>query len=275
VFDFDRAEDSPDVGPKRTGKGNPMVSGPAMAQPNPNPQIDVARFYETLSASETVAECALRFKKTVGQFGFDTFACSEVDLADRDLSVFFAIDWPERWRKFYISSGLVQRDPLLAHIGKRGKPFLWSDLGRDGEFAEIGREALRLLSDHGWTEGLVVPVKRGGTRYGLVSLVGNGRGIADGQPALLCLISEQFLSRVRSLVRPEDFPVKPAGLSAREVESLALVALGNSDAQIAEILGVAQSTAHSFVEGARKRLKATTRAQMIATAVSMGIVNNI
>ena len=34
-----------------------------------------------------------------------------------------------------------------------------------------GSEALQLCYEHGWTEGLVVPIPRGDLRFGLVSLV--------------------------------------------------------------------------------------------------------
>ena len=42
-------------------------------------------------------------------FGFDAFSCGEIDIAHRDRSVFYIIEWPESWRKFYIGSGLIER----------------------------------------------------------------------------------------------------------------------------------------------------------------------
>ena len=103
-----------------------------------------------------------------------SFAVGEIDIADRNRCVFFILEWPEEWRKFYLTSGFVQRDPLVEMIPVLGKPFSWSELRNSRKLSHIGREALKMLADNGWTEGLAVPVPRGGTRYGLVSLVGHG-----------------------------------------------------------------------------------------------------
>jgi LuxR family transcriptional regulator, quorum-sensing system regulator BjaR1 len=138
--------------------------------------------------------------------------------------------------------------------------------------SQVGTEAVRLVTEHGWTEGLAVPVPRGGTLFGLVSLVGQSKELTEHQRSLLSLISEHFLARVRALGPPAKFPVPPAGLSEREIECLRLVAQGASDAEIAESLGVAASTAHGHVEGARRKLQAKSRAQATALAVSLGII---
>jgi DNA-binding CsgD family transcriptional regulator len=69
-----------------------------------------------------------------------------------------------------------------------------------------------------------------------------------------------------------QFPVPPAGLTGRELDGLRLVAVGRTDAQIAEELGISKFTAHQHVESARKRLGAKSRAQMVARAVAFGIV---
>ena len=236
------------------------------------PGLDAVRFYEELQEQDAVASCASLFKSAIRPFDFDTFACGEIDLSDRARNVFYAIEWPKSWRDFYVSSGLIERDPLLEALKFRHKPFTWSELRKDRKFPVAWRELLHLVVDYGWTEGLAVPVSRGGTRYGLVSLVGHSTGLTAQERSLLCLISECFLTRVRSLGPQRKFPVPPAGLSKREIESLKLVALGYSDIEIARALGISQSTAHQHVEGGRKQLKAKTRAQMAALGVSLGII---
>jgi LuxR family quorum sensing-dependent transcriptional regulator len=239
----------------------------------PPPKLDPVRFYAELQQQPDVASCAALFKSAVAPFGFDTFACGEIDLADRDRNVFYIIEWPQKWRDFYVSSGFIERDPLLEALKIRHKPFTWSELSKDRGFSQIGREALRLVAEYGWTEGLAVPVPRGGTRYGLTSLAGHSSDLSEPQRSLLCLISECLLTRVRSLGPQGKFAAPPAGLSKREIDSLRLVALGYSDTAIAEALGISQSTAHQHVEGGRKQLKAKTRAQMAALGISLGVID--
>ena len=238
------------------------------------PKFNIAHFYYELQACTTLDACAALFRTTSAPFGFDSFAVGEIDVADRNRCVFFILEWPEDWRKFYLSSGFVQRDPLIEMIPALGRPFSWSELRKSRKLSQIQREALKMIADHGWTEGLAVPVPRGGTRFGLVSLVGHGEALNKQQIALLCLASRSVLARARMLAGASGgFALRPAGLSDREIESLRLVADGCSDGEIAAALGVARSTAHDFVEGAKRRLGARTRAQLAALAVSLGIID--
>jgi DNA-binding CsgD family transcriptional regulator len=52
-----------------------------------------------------------------------------------------------------------------------------------------------------------------------------------------------------------------------------LVAQGFSDNETAKRLGIAPSTAHEFVEKAKRRLKTRTRVEMVAIAAALGIID--
>lgn len=231
------------------------------------------QFYDRLGLETTLAGCSAAFQEAIAPYGFDTFACGEIDLDDLDFSTFYALDWPERWRRLYLSSGLVHRDPLIEQISRLRRAFTWSELEDDLALSRIGREALALFREHGWSEGLVVPVTRGGSRFGLVSLAGVSARLTKAEKSPLCLMCEHLLSRIRALGAPQDFMVRPLGLSRRELECIALVAAGKSDAGIAAALGITRSTAHEYVESARRRLKSATRAQMVARACFFGLVS--
>ena len=130
---------------------------------------------------------------------------------------------------------------------------------------------MRAAAEHGWARGLAAPVARGGTRFGLVTLIGRGQEeFEPSQRTFLCLISECLLTRIRSLGAEVDY-VAPAGMSRREIEAARLVALGFSDEEIGAKLGISASTAHHHVESARSHLKARTRAHLAALCVSLGI----
>ena len=102
--------------------------------------------------SKTTSFRALPYSKTaVAQFGFDTFACGEVDIAHRDRNVFYIIEWPDTWRKFYIGTGLIERDPMLGALSERRKSFTWSELRKDRKLSQVGRDAIQLAAEHGWT----------------------------------------------------------------------------------------------------------------------------
>ncbi len=231
------------------------------------------QFNTQLRSLKTLSACGDLFRSAIKPYGFDTFACGEIDLKIRERTVFYLVDWPEDWRSFYLSEGLVERDPLIDALAFRHQPFTWSELRSDRKLQKMGREVLERAAAAGWTEGLVVPLSRGTNRIGLVSLVGHQSDIAPEAVAFLSLICICVHSHVRTLVRREGFAIPPAGLTAREVECVRLVARGFSDGEIAKNMSIAPSTAHEFVEKAKLRLKTRTRMEMVAIAAAMGIID--
>ncbi len=236
------------------------------------PSVQFGECFASIRAAHTPADCAKLFLEVLRPYQVEIFASGEVDLAFKERTVFFVIEWPNDWRHYYLSSGLVEHDPVVAALAHRQGPFTWSELRTDRQLSSAGTEVLQRLSDHGWTEGLVVPIPRGGTRFGLISLAGRGRHFTPNEKSLIALLSICFHERVRAMASAHGFPVPPAGLTEREIQCLGLIAHGRSDRAVGVKLGIAQSTAHEYLENAKRKLKARTRAEAVALAVSLGII---
>ena len=236
------------------------------------PSVLVGQCFASISTAPSPACCAKLFLDVLRPYQVEIFACGEVDLSDNERTVFFVIEWPDDWRDFYLSSGLAGRDPVVAALAYRRGPFTWSELRADRRLSLAGTEALQRLSDHGWTEGLVVPIPRGGARFGLVSMAGKGRHFTPEEKSLIALLSICFHERVRAMAPEHGFPVPPAGLTEREIQCLTLISRGRSDRAVGVQLGIAQSTAHEYLENAKRKLNAETRAAAVALAVSLGII---
>ena len=231
------------------------------------------RFYADLQECGSVAECADLFRGAIAPYAIEAFACGEIDLADRDRNVLFIAEWPPAWKQYYLRSGFIKRDPILNAVWIYRKPFTFDDIVHDPRFSTFDREAIRAAAEHGWRRGMAVPVARGGSRFGLVTMIGRGQGLDEPGRAYLGLISECLLTRVGSLGPLAEYAMPPAGMSKREIEVARLVAQGLSDPEIAVELGISASTAHHHVEGARKRLNAKNRAHMAALSVSLAIAS--
>jgi DNA-binding CsgD family transcriptional regulator len=236
---------------------------------------NVLRFYTELQQRTSVAACSALFKEAVARFGMVAFACGELDLADRDRNVIFVAEWPKAWIDYYVKSGFIDQDPIVNALKVYRTAFSFGDIIRDRRFSSLDRKALRAGVEYGWSRGLAVPVARGGTRFGLVTLLGPGGELDPAERSYLCLISECLLTRIRSLGDGVEYAAPPAGMSKREIEAARLVALGCSDADIAAKLGISESTAHKHVEGGRKRLKAMSRPHMAALSLSLGIASAV
>ena len=227
---------------------------------------------DNILGAARLADLTSAFRAALTPLGIDTFSAGEVDTAHRSRATFTVIDWPESWRRFYFSSGILDRDPLVENLGLyQGRPFTWADLRADRRLAQLGTEGLDLAAEAGWRDGLAVPLHRGGTHYGIVSIVARDI-IPDAHRQIMIPLCLAFHSKIGPLARRDGFAMPPAGLSPREVEAIALVVKGKSDRQIGEALGISTTTAHEHVERAKRRLDTHTRAELGAVAVALGIV---
>ncbi len=226
---------------------------------------------QAILAAETLKDCIAAFRAALLPYGIDTFSAGEIDTARRNRAVFAGMHWPEEWRRFYFASGLLERDPLVENLGRYGGPFTWAELRADRRLAIVGTEALDRIAEAGWRDGLVVPLIRTETHFGIVSIVAR-EPIAPEQKLELVPLCLAFHAAVLPLARRDGFDVPPAGLTPREIECIALVARGKADPQIAETLGISAATAHEHVERAKRRLETHTRAELAAAAIALGII---
>ena len=234
--------------------------------------FDIANAVSAISAAPDPKACSRIFRKAIAAFKIDAFASGEVDLAAPERTVFYAIGWPDTWHKFYVGAGVILRDPVVNALKHRHGPFTWSELWRDGKWPAAGTKVLQVVAEHGWTEGLVVPIPRGDQRFGLVSLLCQRRAFDADEKSVLAMLSYCFHERLRNLVPKHGFAAPPVGLTRREIEALRLIARGATDRDVARKLGISPSTAHEHFEKAKRKLKVSTRAEAIAIAVSLAIV---
>jgi LuxR family transcriptional regulator, quorum-sensing system regulator BjaR1 len=234
--------------------------------------FEIADAVSAISAAPDPKACSRIFRKAIAAFKIDSFACGEIDLAALERTVFYAIGWPDTWHKFYVGSGVILRDPVVTALKQRHGPFTWSELRRDGKFPAAGTKALQVVAEHGWTEGLAVPIPHGDQRFGLVTMLCQRHAFDADEKSVLAMLSYCFYERLRNLVPKHGFAIPPVGLTRREIDTLRLIARGATDRDVARKLGISPSTAHEHFEKAKRKLKVSTRAEAIAIAVSLAII---
>jgi DNA-binding CsgD family transcriptional regulator len=214
----------------------------------------------------------LHFREYVRQFHIDTFSSGEIDIANRKRVVFHTMEWPQDWQDYYFNSDMLERDPVVEALANIHSAFTWAELRTIRGLDIAGTEALNKIAAAGWTDGLVVPLARAGTHYGIVSLVTRNHIIDPSEKTALTAISVVFHERIRALVLKEGFEIPPCGLTRREIECIRMIAAGLSDEKAGKELGISGSTVHEHAERARRKLDAKNRAQLAAIAVSFGII---
>lgn len=213
-----------------------------------------------------------RFRRFIEPFHIDTFTSGEIDTAVRRRAVFHAMEWPERWRSYYFQSGLLDHDPLIEALPLMDAAFTWDELRARRALTVAGTEALNKVAAEGWVDGLVVPLHRAGTHYGLISLVTLNHHISPAEKRQLEAVCVVFHERLRLVVPQEGFRIPPAGLTPREIDCIKLIAEGMSDITAGARLGIKGSTVHEHAERAKMKLQARNRAELVALAIGFGII---
>ena len=196
--------------------------------------------------------------------------------------------WAEYWRAagddqhawqhamHALRDAIEPRQPLAALAAHRLLGELATAAAHPGEAAEHLDHALHLA------ESCVVPYEKGLTLIALAAL----RGATNGRAEALRLLDEaraictplgarQALARANALTaRITATAVSrafPAGLSAREVEVLGLMAAGQSNHEIAAALFLSERTVHAHVRHILSKTDTENRAAATAFAVRNGL----
>ena len=177
----------------------------------------------------------------------------------------WASTWPQEWLAHWMTQNYIAVDPIINQLLMRNEPIRWQDARRATD--EIGIRILDEAAQFGLVDGFTVPVY---TREGIIVGISIGAEKYElGRHDETCLHMAAIyfhakLERLRARMMP---PSSTQRLTPRERECLSWVAAGKTDWEISQILAISEQTAHEYVQNALMKLKATTRAQAVATAI--------
>lgn len=234
--------------------------------------VDISGYAADILAAPDPHMATGLFKSLLARFGYDTFSCGESDTRDTRRSVFYVIDWPREFADAYHAGDMISYCPIMKALAQRDTPYHWAEI-RELCFQTKGSwRLLEAAKAHGWEDGLVVPLPRGGARKGIISMMGHpGRIHAEDRP-LVAALAMVYYERVRGMLAGTSGLVNSAKLTDQEIECLRLVASGLPEAAIAGRLVLGQTLINEAVHSARLKLGARTRAEAISIVVSLGLI---
>jgi LuxR family quorum sensing-dependent transcriptional regulator len=218
-----------------------------------------------LADASTTGAVARLFHDAIAKHGFNASACGCFHITRRGaVPQFYFQDWPEDWLTRYVAENFVNHDFGVAEARTRFAPFAWSEAKAARVLTAGEKRIWQAVLDHGWNDGFSVPVHGPGGYFGLVTMAGTGGAPQGHLRQHLHLIALAAHERCRQLAG--DAAIAPPGevLTSRELECLRWVAAGASDTVIAGHLGISANTAKEYVNNARRKLGASTRAQAVA-----------
>ncbi|MBV9078972.1 MAG: autoinducer binding domain-containing protein [Methylobacteriaceae bacterium] len=171
--------------------------------------------------------------------------------------------WPQEWLRHYDKSRYVRHDPVMARLLSSLEPFAWADTPVDRREQPTAFRIMNEAAEFGLVDGYSIPIFDPSGFEGCISLAG---ARLDPDPEIrraLHLVSLWAYGTAERLFQAE----RPrAELSEREREVLRWVAIGRSQAEVADILGIAEKTVEAHLRNARLKLRTrnTTHTTVVA-----------
>lgn len=229
-------------------------------------------FAGALAACPTIDAVKDYFKECIAIHGYTASACGAFLPTDTGPEThFFFQDWPPDWIELYVRRNFVAADYVVAESRRRIAPFTWLEAKSERTLSRAEQDIWNTAGEWGWTDGFSVPIHGPGGYFGLVTMAGKEQPMPPALRGKLHQLAFLTHERCRALARLAPVADPQAALTHRELECIRWVAAGRIDSEIADLLGVSQTTVRSHIDQARAKLGARTRAQAVARLVLSGL----
>lgn len=178
------------------------------------------------------------------------------------------------WVERYVSQNYIRTDPVITGCFQRFHPVDWKRLDWSGKHA---RQFLTDSQKYGvGNQGYSIPIRGPNGQFALFTANDTcddetwAKFIEDHGRDLI-LIGHYF-NRKALEFEPERKGEQSRALSPREIDSMTLLAMGYSRAQVSETLSISEHTLRVYIESARFKLGAHNTTHAVARALSRGLI---
>lgn len=185
-----------------------------------------------------------------------------------------ALTYAPGWVERYTQQEYARIDPVVQGCFRRFHPVDWKRL----DWSSKGvRNFMGEASDAGvGNQGYSVPIRGPNGQFALFTVSGRASDATwqkfTGEKVSDLILTAHFINqRALELERGTDFHAMFT-LSPRELDALAMLAMGLNRAQAAEGLDISEHTFRAYVEGARFKLGAMNTTHAVARAIALGLV---
>lgn len=179
-------------------------------------------------------------------------------------------EWPKDWMEHYLAMNYVDCDPIVAYMKRSPSAVFWHDAidGADQEAQRVCDDAAAFRLN----DGFAMPVATLEGDVVIVSLGGEEVELSREATSVISLVSAFAVGRVMQLSATGPAIGRP-DLTDRERECMRWAALGKSEWEISQILGISEHTSEKHLLSAKTKLGATNRVHAVAEAIRHGYIS--
>ena len=182
-------------------------------------------------------------------------------------------DWPNEWLERYLTRNYVDHDPVVSHLKLLRAPFQWREAVQSMPADKSSDEVMRDAREFNLRDGLAFPLITLEGQIALVSLGGEAVELSDSEFAMVSLASTYAIGRAMQLQTTASKIIEHIELTPRERECLQWAAVGKSEWEISQILGISEHTSEKHLLNAKSKLGAANRVQAVAEAIRHGYIS--
>lgn len=224
-------------------------------------------FIRNLDRKTSAEDVGQAFQQLVANFGFTHFIIGRITANAKNRGEMWAQSWPRDWYQIW-TKRYYRFDSMVERARRSRAPFRWGDMRTEME--SMGLHVFEDAATFGIYDGFSSSYSLGDGAVAGVT-VGTPERDIDPQALTRVLLASAGCETKLAHLMHNSSPA-PSSLSARERECLHWVAVGKTDWDISEILGISQQTAHKHISNALRKLRASTRAHAVAIALSTNIL---
>lgn len=180
--------------------------------------------------------------------------------------------WPDEWLDHYVGEDYLECDPLVDIIRHGPRPVPWKGARSITGLSPRARLMFDEASEFKIKEGLVLPIITLEGTIVFVSLSGEMLDIDPFEIGTLQLAAAHAGTRALQLSEISKAQRARPELTARERECIRWAALGKSEWEISQILGISEHTSEKHLLSAKTKLGAVNRVQAVAEAIRLGYI---
>jgi LuxR family quorum sensing-dependent transcriptional regulator len=242
----------------------------------------MGKFEQTLDSisrvqrAPTPAQICAELLMVTREFGMTSVIAGAVPASGVDLNLqnpkILLDAWPRDWLNTYIANGYVGRDPVVNYTRLKREPFRWRDVRALPGIYSGGADIFDAAREFGLEDGLAFPMLTPDGSLVMLSLGGAAADLSDEDFDRLSLLATYALSRALQFGYGERNAERRIRLTARETECIRWAAVGKSEWEISQILGISEHTSEKHLLNAKAKLGATNRTHAVAEAIRLGYV---
>ena len=185
--------------------------------------------------------------------------------------------FPEAWVAHYIEKGYGKLDPARRYCFRSNHPFFWTETYPHFRKKEL--VVFHEAREFGLRSGVAAPIFSGGVLVGAIGLASDAGKLDDPRlKSVVDLATQMFGGVYRELARATlgnagDEEPSMLQLTKREMQILGMLADGLTTHQLAERLGISQSTVEYHLHNVFSKIDVENRVSAVVKAIRLGLID--